>query len=218
MRQLKLFSMSFFCLVMALASASIFLTEARVLLQPQRTEQSFYDHIASGTNSYASSSYSKKLVLGDCSFALLNRSRAGDEQRQTALARSCEKISRAITESMPSNSQAWYVNAFANAHLGNTRLFLTSYKHSRRTGPNEQWLAENRARLAEDMFADLDAESLSLHEADLTMLANSRRGTRTLARRYAANEDFRERIIDIVSKLPPERQRAFLNDVRSVVR
>uniref|UniRef100_UPI000567187A hypothetical protein n=1 Tax=Pseudorhizobium marinum TaxID=1496690 RepID=UPI000567187A len=113
---------------------------------------------------------------------------------------------------------AWYVNALSHARLGNVDRFLSSYRRSRETGPNEQWIAENRARLAEDMFAQLDAESLAYHEADLTMLANSRRGTRTLAERYASDEDFRERIIDVVSRLPPERQRAFLNNVRRVVR
>lgn len=218
MRQLKLFSMSFCCLLVALACISVFLGEIRVLLQPQKTEPGFFDHIASGSNAYSSSSYSKKLALSDCTFALLNSRRAGSRQQQAALAQSCERISRAIIQTMPGNSQAWYVNAFANARLGNTELFLRGYKMSRHTGPNEQWIAENRARLAEDMFVQLDAEGLSLHEADLTMLASSRRGTRTLAQRYASNEAFRERIIGIVSRLPAERQRAFLNNVRSVIR
>jgi hypothetical protein len=210
--------MSLACLLAVLASVSLLLQEVRVLFQPQRAEAGFYDHIASGSMQYAPSSYSRKLVLGDCSFALLNMSRAGGVDQQSALARSCEHISREIADAMPTNSQAWYVNALAHARLGDVGNFLSSYRRSRETGPNEQWIAENRARLAEDMFAQLDADSLAYHEADLTMLASSRRGTRTLAERYAADENFRERIINVVSRLPPERQRAFLNNVRRVVR
>lgn len=218
MRRLKLLSMSFACLLAALASVSLLLQEVRVLFQPQRAEAGFYDHIASGSMQYAPSSYSRKLVLGDCSFALLNMSRAGGVDQQSALARTCENISREIAGVMPTNSQAWYVNALAHARLGDVGNFRASYRRSRETGPNEQWIAENRARLAEDMFAELDADSLAYHEADLTMLASSRRGTRTLAERYASDEDFRERIINVVSRMPPERQRAFLNNVRRVVR
>ena len=218
MRRLKLLSMSFACLLAALASVSLLLQEIRVLFQPQRAEAGFYDHIVSGGMQYAPSSYSRKLVLGDCSFALLTIARAGGAEQQSALARSCEQISHEIAGAMPTNSQAWYVNSLSHARLGNVDRFLSSYRRSRETGPNEQWIAENRARLAEDMFAQLDAESLAYHEADLTMLANSRRGTRTLAERYASDEGFRERIIDVVSRLPPERQRAFLNNVRRVVR
>lgn len=218
MGQLKLLSMSFACLVGALASGSLLLQEAQVLLQPQRADPGFFSHMASTSLRYAPSSYSRKLVLGDCSFAMARISRAGTPQQQTDLAQSCEHVSREIAASMPSNSQAWYVNALTNAQLGNVDRFLSSYRRSRETGPNEQWIAENRARLAESMFAQLDAETLAYHEADLTMLANSRRGTRTLAERYASDEAFRERIIGVVARLPPERQRAFLNNVRQVIR
>ncbi|WP_037112895.1 hypothetical protein, partial [Pseudorhizobium marinum] len=115
MRQLKLFSMSFACLLAALASVSLLLQEIRVLFQPQRAEAGFYDHIVSGNLQYAPSSYSRKLVLGDCSFALLNIARAGGAEQQSALARSCEQISQEIASAMPTNSQAWYVNALSHA-------------------------------------------------------------------------------------------------------
>lgn len=218
MRQLKLFSMSFLCLIASLGAGALFLEEVRVLLQPQRSDATFFAHVASGVPQHGPSSYSKKIALGDCTFALLNERRLADREQAAAMARSCERLSRDIVETMPTNSQAWYVHALAKARLGQTEAFLASYRRSRETGPNEQWLAENRARLAEDMFTELDAESRRDHEADLTLLANSRRGTRTLAERYAADESFRERIVTIVSRLPPERQRAFLNNVRRVLR
>lgn len=217
MRQLKLFSMSFACLVAALAGSVLFLQEIDILLQPQRTDARFFPQIASRPPPYGPSSYSKKITLADCTYALHATSRLTAPD-QAGVARSCERLSRGITATMPTNAQAWYVNALAEARLGNTAAFLASYRKSRETAPNEQWLAENRTRLAEDMFAQLDAESRRQHEADLTLLANSIRGTRAIAARYASNQEFRERIIEIVERLPPERQRAFLYNVQRVLR
>ena len=218
MRQLKLFSMSFACLIAALGSLAILSQELDILLQPQRTEPSFFNQIASRPPPYGPSSYSKKITLIDCTYALLNLHRVETPEKAAAVARSCERLSDSMTATMPTNAHAWYVKALAHARLGETDAFLASYRKSRELGPNEQWLAENRTRLAEEMYAELDEESRSLHQADLTLLANSPRGTRTLAARYATNEEFRERIIQIVERLPPDRQRAFLQNVRSVLR
>ena len=52
------------------------------------------------------------------------------------------------------------------------------------------------------------------HQRDLALLVQSQRGIATIARRYVAQPDFRERITAIVEALPQADQVRFLANVK----
>lgn len=194
-------------------------TEIRPLLRPSPREAGFSQVFASETLHYGLSSYSKHRLLTDCYYILATS--GIDPEIRTNLenfAKSCQSLSGSIIQTMPTSSYAWFVNALASSRLRDVDAFRKSYHQSHLTGPNEQWLADLRVRLGEENLSDLDAQTRLDHEQDLILLANSDRGSISLAGRYVNNPEFRQRAMDALSKVPPERQRRFLSNTKDFLR
>jgi hypothetical protein len=119
---------------------------------------------------------------------------------------------------MPSHSYGYYIEALARFALGEADMAVAALERSQAVGPNEQWLAERRVGVAETHYAALEAYAGTGHLADLALLAQSRRGIRSIAARYVANPDFRERVTAVVETLPDEIQQRFVAVVRAEAR
>lgn len=134
------------------------------------------------------------------------------------MANSClETAERALVET-PSLSYGQLVASIAHFALNNPGAARLTLERSQSLGPNEQWIAERRVALAEVHYDDLGAYARAGHLADLGLLAQSRRGIRSIAARYVANPAFRERVTDVVETLPIEIQRRFVSIVRAEAR
>lgn len=138
--------------------------------------------------------------------------------RRTAVANSCLTSAQQALSGAPSLSYGHFVAAIAHFALDDTDAALLALERSQSLGPNEQWIAERRVSLAERHYDDLQNYARTGHLADLALLAQSRRGIRTIAARYVANPDFRERVTAVVETLPVEIQRRFVSIVRAEAR
>ncbi len=208
-------AMPLFCFCGAVISAIVAWQELAFLGKKQPAEKGFYESILAGENTFGPSSYSKMLALKDCSYGLqpivINIRGAENTARFAAV---CLKTAAEITQTMPTNSYAWYVKAQAAVQLNDADNFRTSYLNSFLTGPHEQWITVQRVDLAENNFDKLTPDMLAAHEKDIALLALSSNGVRAIARRYVSDVNFRDRVTDIVAKLPDANQRRFLNLVR----
>lgn len=158
---------------------------------------------------YSISGFSRKRVLLRCA-TLLYAAAAPQRQTDRNMTESCEQASEDIVSNMATNSQAWFVNAFARSLSGDITGFLSSYKQSNATAPNEVWLVQQRAQLASNKLAVLDSEANEIYDRDLIALGYTQAGLVTLVGLYQAGGDRRERTVQAISKLPTARQRAFL--------
>ena len=129
----------------------------------------------------------------------------------------CLDIAESIVALAPTDSFAYLVNAQALAQQGNVDAAIPLYIKAVETGPNEQWLGEMRVTFAEKYFDRLTPEALSLHEADLRMLAQSHKGIVYLARRYVQQPDFRPRISAIFETVSDSFQSSFIFNVRQQI-
>lgn len=182
---------------------------------PQNSIEEF-DRIASGRAQVALSGYAKRYTLESCHYGLtaqLSLVRPAEEIGRLATA--CRTYAQSVAATMPTNSFAWLVLAVADRALGDMPAMNRALEMSQRAGPNEQWIAEIRVALGEDNIDRLTDRARAGHDHDLVTLANSPRGVRTIAGRYVANEAFRNRITEIVSKQPVEAQRRFIRSVWS---
>jgi hypothetical protein len=174
-----------------------------------------YERIASSQARIALSSYAKRQVLGSCRYGLTSELalvRPSEDIQRFAAA--CRAYSQTIAATMPTNSLAWLTLALASRALGDVPAMNRALELSQLSAPNEQWLAESRVALAEDNYDDLSEAARAGNGRDLAMLATSHRGVRSIAKRYIADEAFRNRVTDIVSALPLDAQRRFLASVK----
>ncbi|CAN7280640.1 hypothetical protein LJR255_001330 [Pararhizobium sp. LjRoot255] len=161
------------------------------------------------------SSYSKTLVMKDCYSIVLAYSNIDmiDEAVRNVVS-TCGGRALQIVSVTPTDSFAWLVRAAASVRLLASDEFNAALRQSQLTGPNEQWIARFRVELAETYFPRLSAETVKTEAADLKLLASSERGVKLIAKRYVSNPDFRARITAIVETMPPDRQIAFLGNVK----
>jgi hypothetical protein len=138
--------------------------------------------------------------------------------RMSAVANSCIETARTSISQMPSHSYGYYIEALARFALGEADMAVAALERSQAVGPNEQWLAERRVGVAETHYAALEAYAGTGHLADLALLAQSRRGIRSIAARYVANPEFRERVTAVVETLPDDIQQRFVAVVRAEAR
>jgi len=163
--------------------------------------------------------YSTNRFLNSC----LNGLRSFEQQLATdadrdAFATICRQKSDRILRFAPFNPLASTVKATAAQQLGDFSDMNTSLAKGQRIAPNEQWLAIGRYQLAVENVGSLSAEAKIAYNADLALLAQSKFGVRAIAQRYVSDPDFRENITNIVSTLPDETQKRFLNSVRTVLK
>lgn len=135
-----------------------------------------------------------------------------------AVAGNCAATAREIGATMPGLAYAPYVEAIAFFALERPDQAAAALIRSQEIGPNEQWIAERRVALAELHYDSLGAYAEAGHLADLELLAQSRRGIRSIASRYVSSADFRERVTAVVETLPSEVQQRFVTLVRREAR
>jgi len=138
--------------------------------------------------------------------------------RKSAVANSCLETAEQALSEAPSLSYGHFVASIAHFALDNSGAARDALERSQSLGPNEQWIAERRVSLAEIHYDALDDYVRAGHLADLALLAQSRRGIRSIAARYVASPDFRERVTAVVETLPVEIQRRFVSIVRAEAR
>ncbi len=172
-----------------------------------------------GTYHDAPSILAKKLVLDACVEAtngIYGIMQATDDR--TAMLEHCRREADLIAAEVPAYAYAHYVGALAAAKLDDVDGFNARMLRAQVTGPNEQWVAEQRVALVEDQRATATPDVLTRHDRDLRLLATSGRGVVSISRRYVQQPDFRERITAIVETMPPADQSRFLGWVREAAR
>jgi hypothetical protein len=187
---------------------------APYLLGGVGSEQRF-ESILAGELRPASSRWSKDLFLNDCLtiprsvYGLLRPSEA-----KLAFAESCRVAATAITAEVPVYSLAWLVSARSAGELGDLAFTRAAIQQARRTAPDVQWLAARRTSIL-DQYTDLsERESDAGYTADLLVMLRGPEATRELAGRYLRNEELRAILTKAAELSDPDRQRAFLGEVR----
>jgi len=178
-----------------------------------------FDRIAMGQARIPLSAYAKRQVLSSCHYGLtsqLSLVRPTDEIKRFAMA--CRDYAHGVAATMHTNSFAWLVLATSSHAIGDETVMNQALQISQRTGANEQWIAERRVAFSESHFDLLSQESRASNEQDLALLANSYRGVKTIAGRYIADESFRNRVTEVVSRQPDEIQRRFIHFVREAAK
>ena len=195
------------------------LIESSVLKYGPLQDQTFRKRVMDVPVGVGFSNYSENRLLSNC----LNGLNAFDQKLATAPDKAtfsgiCKQYSKLIAEKSPFNSLAWTVAASSSQQIGDMVAMNTALVRAQRIAPNEQWLAIGRYQLAVDNVGSLSDEAKSAYDSDLALLAQSKFGVRAIAQRYVSNPDFREHIINIVSTLPEQTQKRFLNSVRAAVK
>jgi len=156
--------------------------------------------------------------LQDCYRAMLRTSSSGNEALsagiQAEMQLRCADMAARAVAVRPTDAFAWTVAAGAQAAAGNWSAFNIDLRVAQAIAPSEQWIAELRVELAETHYAQLEQGTIAGNDADLSMLVLSERGIGSIADRYIDQDDFRERVANIVEKLPDERQRKFVNTLK----
>jgi hypothetical protein len=165
------------------------------------------------------SHYSAMRLMSSCASSLSSfEQQLARPQDQTAFAQKCKSFADAIIQTAPHHSFAWIVSAMSAQQAGDLGAMNAGLLKSQMIAPNEQWLAISRYQLASEHLDSLTPEAIAAYDADLALLAQSTFGVRAIAERYVSNPDFRDRITGIVSNLPNDTQRRFLNSVKTVIK
>jgi hypothetical protein len=183
-----------------------------------KTSSERFQQVLAGNAAFGLSSYSKKLALDDCyeGMGFLQTSARPSAQNQEFAGR-CLAISQAVLKTSPAHSYAWLIAALAQQRLGNVAEMNHALVNAQRTGPTESWLAERRMILAQDAFSALDDRARHANDLDLEMLLNTWNGRKALARRYALDLPFRDRITKLALSQSAYTQKEFLYAVTNVV-
>jgi len=178
-----------------------------------------FSYLEQISGSPALSIYSQRFLLNDCLEAIAGPTgMAQPSERRVAMLKNCQSLAENTASSNPTFALAWYIAAYASVELKQYELFNFQLAAAQKTAPSEQWLATLRVALAEDNLDRLDTEARAGNDADLKLLVQSRLGVASIAARYVAHKDFRERITLIVETMSNAEQRRFVNYVRAAAR
>jgi hypothetical protein len=132
-----------------------------------------------------------------------------------SLRRACLDIARNNISAAPASSNDWLIASSLAGQLGDADRSRAYLARSVATGPNEEWIAERRIRLA---AADQPADPAitALLDQDLAMMLQSNRGIQQLAEIYVYDAAMRARIADVAETVPPFYQNRFLLSVRKI--
>lgn len=136
-----------------------------------------------------------------------------DEPKRQAVYEHCLNVSSGIVALSPSFSYAWYVQALAAAALDDATQLQEGLLQSRRTSPNQSWLARNRLMLAFAQWNKLDEAAQTELASDVIVASSAREGRTWIAEQYAADLELREVILAEMEKAPAAVQRSFLRSV-----
>jgi len=178
-----------------------------------------FSTLEKGGETRALSIYSNRFLLNDCLEAIAGPvGMAQPSGRRIAMLKNCQSLAENAASSNPTFALAWYIAAYSSAELKQYELFNYQLAAAQKTAPNEQWLATLRVNLAEDNLSRLSAEARAGNDADLKLLVRSRLGVASIASRYVAQTNFRERITSIVETMSNAEQTRFVNYVRAAAR
>ncbi|MDQ0318502.1 hypothetical protein QO002_000640 [Pararhizobium capsulatum DSM 1112] len=207
------------CLALAAGSLHVLSGELEPFVAERFPDAKISGAFSADALAHGMSSYSKEMIMKDCFVGIRGYNKADIYNiKAMSAVEKCRIRASGIVKTTPTDSFAWLVRAAASIRLGKVEEFNQSVTNSQMSGPNEQWIARHRVELVENFLPQADAPTLASHTIDLGSLASSGRGVRYLAGRYISNPDFRERITAIVETLPPKEQRAFLANIKRVMR
>lgn len=205
-------------ILLVLACGTIFL-ETRPFVGRGATRDVQYQAFVTKANSAGLSTYSQEIMMRDClSMVGTAYGRAKPEDQRAAAQSHCYAQSVSITATAPTNSLAWFTRAAMEAEQGDISAMNVSLMKSRLSGPNEQWLADIRIKLAQNFNARLSGENLRGNDADLLVLMESRTGAAKIARRYIEQPEFAQHISDLALTLSLDGQKRFAENVRIAAR
>ena len=127
----------------------------------------------------------------------------------------CADAAETLVQVVPTNGFAYAVQAATAAVEEDWPAMNAALVVSASVTPHEQWIAEARSRLAEEHYARLDPAARAAHDDDLELLVRTRQGVASIARRYVARADFRERIVSVVERMEAADQSRFLYNIRA---
>lgn len=190
--------------------------EAAPLFTTGPTANSQFEAWLEGRAASGLSLSSHVTLMNSCVLALTSAyGRAQPTRHRLRVARACADYAKSATGSSPSFAYGWYVLALTSSIRAEWDTMNRAIQAAQVTAPTEQWLTELRVALAEDNFDRLEAAVARGQELDLALLVRSARGISSIAKRYVVDQAFRARITDIVEKLDPASQRAFIDAVRA---
>lgn len=137
-----------------------------------------------------------------------------DVARFAEVTAACRTRMDAVLTLVPDWSYGWLVRAKVAERQADFAAMAEALTRSRDTAPAQYFLAAGRFLIAMRHQDALPASLGPVVDEDIRLLAQSASGTRLLARRYATDAAFRERVTGIVETLDPVRQRSFLSQVR----
>jgi len=208
-----------FAAVLFVLSAIALVYEAAPFSLQNASALTRFSTLEKGGETRAFSIYSQRFLLNDCLEAIAGPSgMAQPSERRGKMLKNCQSLAEEAASSNPTFALAWYIAAYASVELKQYKLFDFQLAAAQKTAPNEQWLATLRVSLAEDNLPRLSAEARAGNDADLKLLVQSWLGVASIAARYVAHKDFRERITLIVETMSNEEQRRFVNYVRAAAR
>ncbi len=199
--------------VLAAASAMTVSAEVAPFLQSGRP----LEHVEAASGAalpFGFSTYSRKLSLDQCRFALSNPSaRLLPEEEKARALDTCTSTALAILERSPTNAYAAAVAGYATALKGDTDGATSFLRLSQRLAPSQAWLATFRLRTRTENLLAIGADDASL-AADVRLLGGTWKGRRWLANWYGNRPQARDFIVAEIESLPPSDQRSFLQAVR----
>jgi len=158
--------------------------------------------------------YSESLVLDACLNAMTSiYGRLQSQERRVAVAGRCHDLAADITAKSPTLSYAWMIEARAAQELGDGAERERTLLRSQATAGSEIWLAELRFQLFEDGLEDMAPEVQANADRDLLLLLGTMRGRATVIRRFIQVPASRERITQIVERLPEDLKARFLDEM-----
>lgn len=196
-----------------------FVGEYPVLTYGDQSSVSVASSIANGDVRPGFSHYGQKRLMAACMqgmtgmWAVL----ATSEQR-VSHARNCLGLALSYTSHTYLEPLTWAVAARASFVLGDDEGMNQYLDYSWHAGRYEQWVAGLRVPLAEEARAVLNEPNKANQESDMALMVMSRSGIAAIADRYWSDLDFRQRITEVVEKLPEADQRRFVSSVRRAAR
>jgi hypothetical protein len=202
--------------ILAIAALPAVTAEMSAVLGGGHSQITRMEALESGRPTVGLSTDSHKRVLDLCVDTVSDpRIFSQGAATRDAILSHCEGELARAEQYAPADGFIWWVRAALAAERNDVEAIFTALQRSRETAPYELWIALRRERIAQRLEALQSPADRAGHDADLLVLARSRRGVQRLATRYLNDTDFRERITALVETLPVEDQRRFLANVRS---
>lgn len=203
------------CLICVVGGGFAALNEARPFLAAQGSDQDIFERFVHTAPPVPHSLLGARITLSACLQASLGiYGRVQPTPRKESLAANCKTAAQIALSRSPADAFAHVVTAKFAFDLGLSDVGNTHLAASRFIAPYEIWLARWRWAVAEPRFAILDDTARSAYWQDVILLAGSYVGVIDVARKYAVDEAFRDRLDPVLEYLTEREQSQFFANVR----